>query len=178
MRISESEPASCAMPAAPAVDAAPAPGILLTTALPSESTAWSTARRDVGQLLGQLGYATLPLPATWNPLEWLSLDRALNAMLPAGAHLLIEYPFEQRKRAFLLRLLCRRRGAKLYALIHDLDSLRSENSPVQREIAILKLFDGLISHTSAMTRWLRQQGCAGTIVEAPAPGTSPVCPRR
>ncbi|AMO22839.1 sugar transferase [Ramlibacter solisilvae] len=145
---------------------APAPaGIFLTTALPDESTAWSKARRDVGGLLGRLGYASLPLPSTWRWREWLRLGDTAQAMLPSGGHVLIEYPFAQRKRSFLLRLLCRRRGLKLYGLIHDLDSLRNADSSVKREVAILKTFDGLISHSPAMTRWLREQGVAAPIAE-------------
>jgi hypothetical protein len=166
MRIPEPEAtARISRPAQRWPDAAAPTGILLTTELPSGSTAWSKARRDVGHLLDHFGYTTLALPRTWHPRQWLRLMGNLRALLPPGGHVLIEYPFNQRKRAFPLHLLCKRRGAKLYALIHDLESLRSEVSPVEREIAILRLFDGLISHGGAMTRWLREQGFVGEIAE-------------
>jgi hypothetical protein len=166
MRIPEPEAtARISRPAEHWPDAAARTGILLSTESPNESTAWSKARRDVGQLLDHLGYTTLPLPPTWHPRQWLRLMGNLRTLLPPGGHVLIEYPFKQRKRAYPLHLLCKRRGAKLYALIHDLESLRSEDSPVAREIAILRLFDGLISHGGAMTRWLREQGLVGAIAE-------------
>jgi len=164
MRNFEPETTASSRPLAPEQDT-PAAGLYLTTRVPDESTAWSKARRDMGQLLRRFGYSTVPLPASWHPGQWLGFVRDMQARLPSGGHLLIEYPFEQRKRAFLLRFLSKRRDIRLYALIHDLDSLRNDDSPVEREIAILKLFDGLISHTGAMTHWLRDQGLAGTIRE-------------
>jgi hypothetical protein len=88
----------------------------------------------------------------------------LNANLEKGDHILIEYPLPQRKRAYVLYLFSLMRRVKLYALIHDLNSLRCD-SPQSREVAILRLFDGLISHNPSMTRWLRDAGLSVRIVD-------------
>ena len=92
------------------------------------------------------------------------LSPSLNAMLEKDDHILIEYPMPQRKRTYAPYLFSLLRRVKFYALIHDLNSLRYD-SPQSREVAILKLFDGLISHNPTMTRWLRDGGLSARIVE-------------
>ncbi|MBA3772859.1 MAG: hypothetical protein H0X13_10345 [Ramlibacter sp.] len=139
--------------------------ILFTSAVPDQQTAWTKARMDVQRITEELGYAILQMPASVHPGDWLKLGRALKKSFAPGGHLLIEYPFEQRKRIYLLHLLSRFIGAKLYGLIHDLDSLRFEDSPRGRELAVLKLFDGLIAHNPTMSQWLRANGFTGKLVD-------------
>ncbi len=139
--------------------------VLVTTVVPQQKTAWTKARMDVMQLLQEDGYDIVQLPASAHPGEWLRLLSELNARLSEGGHILIEYPFDQRKRAYALSLFRTLRKVKLFALIHDLDSLRYGGSSATRELAILKLFDGLISHNPSMTRWLRQGGITRPIVD-------------
>jgi hypothetical protein len=138
--------------------------LLLTTLVPDEKTAWSKARADACAILQQDGYATVPLPPLSSLRKAAHLWSRLKRELAGGGHMLIEYPFEQRKRAYLLYVMRWFAPAKLYALVHDLDSLRFEQA-LGRELAVLALFDGLISHNPSMTRWLRQQGYAKKIVE-------------
>ena len=137
--------------------------VLITTSVPDEKTAWTKARMDVLHILRQQGYAVVQLPAGASPGEWLRLASDLNARLEKDDHILIEYPMDQRKRTYVLYLFGLLRRVKLYAFIHDLNSLRVD-SPPAREVAILKLFDGLISHNPSMTRWLRDAGLSGKIV--------------
>jgi hypothetical protein len=139
--------------------------VLLTTPVPRQQTAWTKARMDVQQLLRQAGYQVLDVPTGAGPAPWLRLARELRRRLGRGGHILIEYPFAQRKRAYLLRLLSRLAGARLFALVHDLDSLRWADSPRRREMAILRLFDGLISHNPAMTQWLREGGVQARVAD-------------
>jgi hypothetical protein len=56
-------------------------------------------------------------------------------------------------------------GAKFYVLLHDLDSLRFADSPKERELAVLRLFDGIVSHNPAMTQWLREGGIRSPIAD-------------
>lgn len=138
--------------------------VLLTTQVPSEKTAWSKARADVCDILRRAGYETLQLPWLSSLGEaarfWFSLREAM----AGGGHLVIEYPFERRKRAYFLYLFRLLARVKLYALVHDLDSLRFEIHP-RREMAVLRLFDGVISHNPAMSDWLRAHGYSGKLVE-------------
>lgn len=138
--------------------------LLLTTLVPEEKTAWSKARADALTILQQEGYAIVALPRLSSPLRALSLWWRLRKEFAGGGHILIEYPFDQRKRAYMLYLLRFFAPVKLYALVHDLDSLRF-GSAQKREMAVLGLFDGLISHNPSMTRWLREQGYGKKIVE-------------
>jgi hypothetical protein len=142
--------------APPAVQ--PAGRVLVTTLVPQQKTAWTKARADVLHLLRGQGWQVVALPSGLNPVAWWQALSAIARRAGDGGQVLIEYPFDQRKRAYLLRMACHLRGARLYALLHDLDSLRHEDSPVSREMDVLQLFDGLVSHNPSMTLWLREQG--------------------
>ena len=78
-------------------------------------------------------------------------------------HIVLEYPFDQRKRAYVLYLFGLMTGVKIYAVIHDIAALRFKLSS-KKDLAILRLFDGLIAHTPAMTDWLIQQGLNNKVV--------------
>lgn len=138
--------------------------VLLTTLVPQERTAWSKARADVCANLQRAGYEIVQLPQLSSPRAIARLWQALKKELAGGGHMLIEYPFEQRKRAYFLLLFRLFAPVKLYALLHDLDSLRFEADP-RRELAVLGMFDGLVSHNASMTRWLREKGYRKKIVE-------------
>jgi hypothetical protein len=141
--------------------------VLLTTPVPDQKTAWTKARMDVMQQLRGEGYEVLELPASVSAGagEWLRLFRRMREVLNGAGHVLIEYPFEQRKRTYLVALMSLLSGAKLYALIHDLNSLRYADAQPSRELRILKLFDGVVSHNPAMTRWLRKKGYRGRVAD-------------
>ncbi|HYF19579.1 MAG TPA: hypothetical protein VEA40_17065 [Ramlibacter sp.] len=148
-------------------DASPAPSsgrVLVTTLVPQQKTAWTKARADVLQLLRAAGWHVVALPDGLNPVGWCQALADITRLAGAGGQVLIEYPFEQRKRTYLLHMACRARGARLHALLHDLDSLRHADSPVSRELDVLQLFDGLVSHNPAMTLWLREQGYGRKVV--------------
>jgi hypothetical protein len=132
--------------------------VLLTTPFPDQKTAWTKARKDVQHLLRRSGYQVLEVPVGTSAADWLALYRGLRERLARHGHILIEYPFDQRKRLYGLLALSRMLGVRLYGLIHDLDSLRFADSAREREIAILRLFDGLVSHNPTMTQWLRESG--------------------
>ena len=144
--------------------AAVEPRILLTTPVPQQKTAWTKARMDVLHLLRDAGYTVVEVPARTSPGAWLGLLRQLRHELGGGGHLFIEYPFVQRKRLYLLAAMARLAGARFYVLLHDLDSLRFGDSPKAREIAVLRLFDGIVSHNPAMTEWLREGGIRSRVI--------------
>ena len=139
--------------------------VLLTTPVPTQKTAWTKARMDVLHLLRDAGYTVLEVPAQTRPGDWLALMRQLRQELGGGGHILIEYPFQQRKRLYALATMAKLAGARFHVLLHDLDSLRFADSPKEREIAVLRLFDGIISHNPAMTEWLRDGGIRARIAD-------------
>lgn len=139
--------------------------VLLTTAVPNQKTAWTKARMDVLHLLRDAGYSVLQVPAHARPGQWLVLMRQLRQELGAGGHILIEYPFQDRKRLYALATMAKLVGARFHVLLHDLNSLRFADSPSEREIAVLRLFDGIVSHNPVMTEWLREGGLQSRIVD-------------
>lgn len=138
--------------------------VLVTTEVPDQKTAWSKARQDVHAITGSQGFETLSLPAGWAPWDWASFFSQLGRKAGEGGTVLMEYPFDQRRRIYPLLTYCRLKGLRLLGLIHDLHALRFGASQV-REIAILRLFDGLISHNPVMSRWLRQAGIHRPVVD-------------
>jgi hypothetical protein len=138
--------------------------VLLTTLVPEEKTAWSKARVDVCTILERAGYVLVQLPRLSSLREARQLWSVLRRELAGGGHILIEYPFEQRKRILFLYLFRLFSRVKLLAVLHDLDSLRF-GTDSGREMALLKLFDGLISHNASMTRWLRDKGYRKKVVD-------------
>ena len=160
------------------IHAVGAGAVLVTTDVPDQRTAWSKARQDVAQLTRAAGFQTLPLPATLSPVAWRRFLAELSARVAPGGQVLVEYPFEQRRRLYPLFAWCRIKRMALHGLIHDLHALRLEQRPA-RELAVLRLFDGLISHNSVMSQWLRAEGYRGALVDLQlfdyllAPGTQP-----
>ncbi len=138
--------------------------MLLTTEVPEQPTAWTKARRDVLALTRRAGYGTLALPAGLSPGDWKRFFSALARQVGPGGSVLVEYPIEQRRRLYPLAAFCRWRGLGLHGLIHDLNALRFD-APLARELAVLDLFDGLVSHNARMSDWLRARGCRRPLVD-------------
>jgi hypothetical protein len=136
----------------------------VTTAYPQQQTAWTKARQDVQQLLALDGYVPVALPAMPDVGAWLAFARDLQRLAGRDGQIVIEYPFDRRLRAYVLHLLARLQGVRVFAVVHDLDSLRHPDSPPNRELAILRLFDGVVSHNAAMSAWLREQGLRTPLV--------------
>ena len=138
--------------------------VLITTLVPNQKTAWTKARLDVSQILQRGGYASMYLPEVKTPGRLLMFALSLKKRISERGHIVIEYPFDHRRRAYILYLFSRLTKIKIYALIHDLNSIRF-NNPQDKELAILNLFDGVISHNPAMTRWLVEKGFSRKLVD-------------
>lgn len=138
--------------------------MLVVTAVPEQRTAWAKARHDVARLVRDLGWSVVAMPPSLEPCAWQRFLSGLGRSLAPGARVLVEYPFAQRRRLYPLAAYCRWRRLRLEGLVHDLDALRQEVSP-RREVAILRLFDGLVSHNPVMTAWLRAQGVRAPVAE-------------
>ena len=138
--------------------------IFLTTEIPQEKTAASKARVDVLSILEAEGYQMLYLPKTMSLGNMLRFRKKLNGMAKGGAHVVIEYPCWMKKRMYIVYMLCKLQGIKLYGIIHDVAALRFKVSH-KLDMALLKLFDGLVSHNPSMTKWLREKGYKKKIVD-------------
>ena len=138
--------------------------VLITTLVPNQKTAWTKARMDVSHILKRDGYASMYLPELKTPGRLLMFALKLKNRISRSGHIVIEYPFDHRNRSYLLSLFSKLTGVKIYALIHDLNSIRFSN-PEAKELAILNLFDGVISHNPAMTAWLAGKGFSRKLVD-------------
>ena len=99
----------------------PRPGrLLVTTEVPEQKTAWTKARQDVMAITSELGYETLVLPAGMSPWAWTRFALQVRQRVGEGGVVLVEYPFEQRRRLYPLCAWCRLKGIRLCGLIHDL----------------------------------------------------------
>lgn len=137
--------------------------ILLTTEISDVKTAASKARIDVSEILTVEGYQKLHLPVKMTLKNIWQFRKSLYNMARGSASVVMEYPFKQRKRMYIVYFLCKLKGIKLYGIIHDILALRFHSS-AKRDVAILRLFDGLVSHNYFMTDWLRAQGYNKPIV--------------
>ncbi len=137
--------------------------ILLTTEISDEKTAASKARMDVSEILTAEGYQKLHLPVKMTLKNIWQFRKSLYNMAKGSATVVIEYPFTQRKRMYIVYLFCKLKGIKLYGIIHDIVALRSPAS-AKKDVSILRLFDGLISHNYSMTAWLKDQGYSKPVV--------------
>jgi hypothetical protein len=137
--------------------------IFLTTEIPQAQTAASKARVDVLKIVTENGYQTVYLPLVMNFRNIVKFWRQLTAIAKPDTHIVIEYPCWMKKRMYLVSLICRLKGIKLYGIIHDIGSLR-EHLPHGKDLAVLKLFDGLVSHNYMMSQWLREKGYKGKLV--------------
>lgn len=138
--------------------------VLVTTEVPEQKTAWTKARRDVQAIAGQEVFGTLQLPTGLASWDWPPFFARLGRLAGEGATVLVEYPFAQRRRLYPLFTYCRLKRIRLLGLIHDLNALRLEE-PQSREMAILRMFDGLVSHNAEMSRWLRGAGFSGPLAD-------------
>ena len=138
--------------------------VLITTLVPDQKTAWTKAHMDVSQILKRDGYASMYLPELKTPGRLLMFALSLKNRIARTGHIVIEYPFDHRNRFYLLYLFSKLTGVKSYALIHDLNSIRFSD-PESKELTILNLFDGVISHNPSMTAWLARKGFSRKLVE-------------
>lgn len=145
----------------------------LSLELAENYTAGSKAKVDVEYFLYQCGFKKLnlyegtaklhKLTSFFYKLHTLPFDKKGKVILA------IHYPLLNSivLRMFVRILKLRRYDITIVGIIHDIDSLRysCNHETIKREIKMLNMFDYIISHNSAMTRWLVGQGLKGKIQE-------------
>lgn len=138
--------------------------VLLTNDIKEDKTAGLKARVDVLNALKSEGYETLYFPRFKSLSVVRKFWRSLANSVGKDGHIVIEYPVWARRRLYLIRLFARLHRIQFYGIIHDITSIRFQISP-KKDIVSLRSFDGLVSHNATLTRWLRDNGYRGKIVD-------------
>ncbi|MFT8424377.1 MAG: sugar transferase [Liquorilactobacillus sp.] len=83
-------------------------------------------------------------------------------------NILFQYPaFNERTNNKIIDEVKKKRGTKIFLLLHDVESLRlhrDEPEYIAEEIAFFNKSDGVIAHNEEMVKWLKQAGMIKPIV--------------
>lgn len=150
---------------------------VLEPRLPNFFHAGSKAREDINFFLGNNGYEVITFKVndskkfTMKVKNYISclihLDDIVDKVEP-GSMVLLQYPYPCRSIVYnALYKKIRKKGSKVVALVHDLDTLRFEkpDKEIRHEIDNLSSFDQVISHNPIMTEWLKEKGLKKNIIE-------------
>lgn len=132
----------------------------------STSFAIFKARSDVDRIVASCGYKSVVF-GSLSPVGIVRVLKrhydifSLKFRLRSNDVVFFQFPWiHNNKREFYNNLFGS--GAKVHCLIHDLDSLRSDNSDNGRmELEALSRCDSIIAHTPAMKRYLIEHGIDG-----------------
>lgn len=75
--------------------------------------------------------------------------------------IVIQYPMSRFLMRSLIRVLRRQTKAKIYCVVHDIESLRirrNDNNFKKSEISLLNSVDGIVVHNTNMHNWLKKSG--------------------
>lgn len=139
------------------------------------NNAGSKATKDCRTILINNGFRDLTISLTkkWyllpsNLVKLFSTLAYYAVVIQPNSFIVVQYPLLAISPFFkyYIRLL-KLKGCRLCCIIHDLDSLRSENrkKEVKKEMDKLSVYDGAISHNNSMTKWLQANGFTGKIEE-------------
>lgn len=138
--------------------------IYLNTQVVEDKTAWSKARVDVKEILEEMGYKTIFFPRIKGPGGLVRFWKSLSRAVSKGGHIVMEYPFNARKRMWIVSLFSLLKKIPVYGVIHDINDLRFPESKQTSDMHFLRRFDGLVSHNPSMTAWLRKKGYSKPVV--------------
>lgn len=141
----------------------------------SQNEAGPKAKRDIEKFLGELDFQAIDFyfqgarkaELLSYKQSWWDIPRRLKH-LPA-ANIFFQYPaFNQRTNQAILMNAKKNTAAKVYLIIHDVESLRAfSHDPafIAWEIAFFNQSDGLIVHNAKMRDWLQKNGVHVPMVE-------------
>lgn len=153
---------------------------IITVENSQANNAGPKAKADVEQFLTETDYQTLPLKVTLDP-EDKSLGAKLKKIYYGKYYIpkmlqqsqadviLLQYPiYSAYLTNELFKAIKQKTKAKLYLLIHDIETLRlfgGDKAQSQAELALFKQADGIIAHNAKMRSWLEEQGVNVPIVD-------------
>ncbi|MDQ6814068.1 MAG: hypothetical protein M3040_10035, partial [Bacteroidota bacterium] len=139
------------------------------------NNAGSKATSDCRKILIETGFVDLQISVRYRwylmPVHLVIVVFKLllfAVIISKNSLIVVQYPLLGINRFFkyFIRLL-KKKGCRFCALIHDVDSLRSEPNEQKtlNEIKALSAYDAVISHNAAMTKWLLQNNYQGHVEE-------------
>lgn len=140
--------------------------IILVNTSNTNHNAGPKAQTDISMFLSKHGFKSVMLSVNNNSAIFkllvvlFNLPR-LGATLSSMDEVIIQYPMSAFLMRNLIKVLRKKTNAKIYCVIHDIESLRlkKDNSEFRnREISLLNKVDGLIVHNSNMLNWLKKSG--------------------
>lgn len=135
-----------------------------------KNTAGSKAKDDVTEILGNDGFKVIDTPCgKIAKLLYVYLVLPFIFMMIRKGNIVIQYPTGTprilKHITFMVRNIS---GANLIFVIHDIYSLRrfgDDFHDSENELALLNKADGIVSHNSHMTTWLKNSGITSRITD-------------
>lgn len=126
----------------------------------------SKAKTDVDTVFKQLGYHNLtPMSKSVNPVSRFMVKVCGVARILTAVHrgdiLCLQYPMKKFYR--LACTLAHLKGAKVVAIVHDLDAFRRKNITAERERYLFSATDALIVHNPTMLQYMQDQQFRGRL---------------
>lgn len=136
--------------------------------------AGSKAVEDCKTILLNSGFEDIEIPfvkkSYMMPLNLIKLFCLLifyRYKIQPNSLIVVQYPLLGINRYFkYFAAILKAKKCKLACIVHDLDSIRSDDDgrKAQIELENLKVYDVIIAHNNAMKQWLVEQGYSGKIV--------------
>lgn len=153
---------------------------ILTIEDPNKNNAGPKAKEDILYFLAQEGFKSLPLKIALDPEDTSFTAKLKKAYLGKcyiprvlkkidAELILLQYPiYSTYLTNVLITAIRKYTNAKLYLVIHDIETLRlfkDDEQFIANERQIFNEVDGIIDHNEKMHAWLRAQGIKTPIVD-------------
>ncbi|WP_412988382.1 sugar transferase [Pediococcus siamensis] len=139
--------------------------------LGQKNTSGQKAKEDITKILSDDGYKVLGMNVSQNKfIKLITIPYKVNRGLKEVEKndiVVVQYPMYSRLLIKNVIKRCKKRGAKVIGIIHDVESLRFLKGEKRKSIDELNIFnscDCLVSHNENMTGWLRLEGVKTKIV--------------
>lgn len=139
----------------------------------NEFTAFNKARDDIEIVFSEVGYEKIYTYANIVKSKVSTLRFIWELLLSlikikSDDFIYFQYPYYKNNRKIycLLKIIKKVKKPTIIPIIHDIDSLRfkENHGRMNEEIEFLKQFDYIISHNESMTKWLREKGIKGKMI--------------
>lgn len=140
---------------------------VITPQVPKASHAGPKAKEDVDFFLQKQGYQSIRIAITPNKIQKLIEKICLSYRfknIKQADKVIIQYPQYSYVLTQTMIKTLKKKKAYCVGLIHDIEGLRqNDNERLNKDLEILKQFDEIIVHTSAMAEWLVNKGISAKL---------------
>ena len=131
--------------------------IVLDFSLTKQLTAGPKAREDVNRTLSNHGYKIIKLTfSKASPIKTIFSLLSIIYRIPFNSNVIVQYPIGTISGSYVVLLLLKLKCCKTTILIHDIESLRLQQSINRLEKSCLKFGKVIIAHTPNMKNILTQ----------------------